>query len=775
MSVKNNQPPTGSFKKFNAVFFGLLVVLIICSGMQIHTLAADEVVSVIMKGDETLRSLAVKYFGEPNDWEVILFYNGYQAAGDVQIGANLKIPVGLYKKLVAKLDEAQEMITRANSEGAGILARDLVEAAVGAQKESIELKKKGELDLAFKRAVEAANAANEAIRQTQAKRIQAISAILSEKKGKVQSRKKDQTIWYDSEKNQELIEKEHIRTLSGASGEISFVDGSKLNLNENSLAVIEAMKQDLVKNTNTSSVVVLQGDIMAYLSSQSKKNQVNVSAPGVETDIRSRSFRTSRDENNITKFANYDGEIDVKAAGALITIGKNEGTTVAPGQKPKEARKLLDPPGITVPGSKQKFYINRIPLKWEPVPGAKSYQIQIAMVRSFSDRILDQKVSGRTEFSWQSEATGVFYVRVASIDQENFTGAFSGVVEFYIDKDVTPPFLLVNEPANNASVYQPLITVSGDAEYGAALLVNDDSVVIADNGQFRHQYQLTSGKNRLLIQAIDEAGNTSKVERVVYYNADDNLIYLSGNRSDVTNSAEYAIVGSTKPGCEIRIDGQPVNLVDGQFNHIVYLKEGSNAITLDAKSAKGDTQSLALNLTLDREAPKIEIDDIPSFTGAANFEISGTLSEECHVFLNKQEIPVSDRKFSANLTLVEGDNYLQLVAEDLAGNQSTIQIEIFRDTEKPKILQATLTPQQVKGGELIQINIAARDDGVGLARNGKYNLGISGGNQSFSGILSLSSGGNYVGTLMIPPGIKGKLIINELVIQDYLGNQADYP
>jgi len=752
------------------IFVFLLFLLFQC-----FAIAADDDVTVTLKGDETLRTLAIKYFGEPNDWEVILFYNGYQSVGEVNIGTALKIPVGLYKKITKQLDDAQLAITQANNEGAGILAKDLVEAAISAQKESVELKKKGQLDLSLKRANDAVLSANNAIQQTQTKRVKSISAILSEKKGKVQSRKKDQTIWYDANKDQELNEKEHIRTLSSASGEIAFVDGSKLNLNENSLAVIEAMKQDLIKNTNTSSVVVLQGDIMAYLSGQNTKNQMNVSVPGVETEIRSRSFRASRDENNVTKFANYDGEIDVKAGGAAVTIGKNEGTSIAPGEKPKEARRLLDPPKILSPGPKEKFYTSTVSIQWEKISHTKGYYLQIAPVRSFSERIVDQNVGTNPGYKWSSNTTGVFYVRVASIDKENFTGTFSSPVEFYIDRDITPPFLLVNKPGNEESVYQPVITISGDAESEADLLINSDSVLVDESGKFSHQYKLNPGKNKILIQAIDKAGNISKTERIIYFNADDNLINLDGKTIVVTNMSEYALTGSTKPGCEIIINGQAVDLVDYQFNHIVYLKDGANSVTINAKSPKGDTQSLTVSLTLDQDEPEVEIEDIPSFTKDATYEISGTLNEECSIIINKTKIPVSNLQFTHSFALTEGDNYLELTAEDLAGNQAVIEIEIFRDTEKPKILSAAIIPQQVKGGELIQIKVASRDDGVGLARNGKFNLGISGGNQSFSGILSLSSGGNYTGTLMIPPGVQGQLIFNELIIQDYLGNQADNP
>jgi len=115
------------------------------------------------------------------------------------------------------------------------------------------------------------------------------------------------------------------------------------------------------------------------------------------------------------------------------------------------------------------------------------------------------------------------------------------------------------------------------------------------------------------------------------------------------------------------------------------------------------------------------------------------------------------------------------MAEDLAGNQNLTEIKIVRDTRKPKIVTVSILPEQVKGGELVQLKIQAKDDGVGLSRNGKFSVGLTPGGQKFSGMLSLGSGGTYLGTLLIPPGIQGKLTVRELVIQDYLGNQADYP
>jgi len=188
-----------------------------------------DIVKITMKADETLRSIAKKYFGEPNDWEVILYYNGYKSPGEVKTGMTISVPVKLYRSITNKLELSHKTINTANKEGASILAKDLVETALKYQKEAISLKKKGELNRAENAALESIKYAKQAIQQTKDKRIKSINAVLTEKHGKVQSRNPSQTVWYNAVKKQELIEKERIRTLSNANGEITFIDGSKLS------------------------------------------------------------------------------------------------------------------------------------------------------------------------------------------------------------------------------------------------------------------------------------------------------------------------------------------------------------------------------------------------------------------------------------------------------------------------------------------------------------------------------------------------------------------
>lgn len=142
----------------------LLIFCIFCSWSQISTAQTQDVVKTKLQGDETLRSLAKKYFDEPNDWEVILRYNGFKSVNEISDNTVFTIPVKLYSTIVRKNDSALKSIDDANREGAGILAKDMIDKAVELQKQAIELKKNGQLDQAEKTITESLANANKLCR-----------------------------------------------------------------------------------------------------------------------------------------------------------------------------------------------------------------------------------------------------------------------------------------------------------------------------------------------------------------------------------------------------------------------------------------------------------------------------------------------------------------------------------------------------------------------------------------------------------------------------------
>lgn len=748
----------------------LLVIFCFLWAWNVPAMGQD-VVKVKLQGDETLRSLAKKYFDEPNDWEVILRYNGFNSVNEININTVFTVPVKLYTTIVTKNESTLKSIDEANREGAGILAKEIIDKAVDLQKQAIELKKSGQLELAEKTINESLAYASKALQIAREKRIKSVTAVLTDKRGKVQSRSQEQTVWYDAMLRQELKEKERIRTLENSGGAISLVDGSKLTLGENALAVIEAMKQDVVKNTNSSNVVLLQGDVMAFLSAQSKKNAVNVSTPGVETDIRSRNFRASRDADNTSRFANYDGEIDVKAEGASVTIKENEGTLVAAGQKPSGPVKLIPPPVVREPVNGIKLFTMTVNIRWDDVPNSIGYRLEIAPNRNFTDIVYTSDIHNTSNLRWTAPGNGIFYLRVASIDKNNFVGPITDPIEFYVEADQTPPYLMVESPKEGETSFTGEITVSGVTEKGAIVLVENDSAKVGSDGKFLVKFKFPRNLEKINIKAVDPAGNISRIVRTVNCNLGDQLIFLEVASEQIINRNEVSVAGHVQPMTNLTINGQPVTLNDNQFNQLLNLKEGPNQVILSAKTVSGKSQSLTLSVIVDKTPPVMELDEIPSFTKEASEKLTGKLSEKGTITINEQKHTV-DSQIAIDLPLKEGDNVLTIVATDQAGNQTSNKVEILKDTQGPQIAQPKISPMEVKGGELIKISVTATDEGVGLSRNGKFSVEINPGAKTLSGILSLGAGGEYVGNVMVMPGIKGQVKLKELRISDYLGNET---
>jgi len=85
----------------------------------------------------------------------------------------------------------------------------------------------------------------------------------------------------------------------------------------------------------------------------------------------------------------------------------------------------------------------------------------------------------------------------------------------------TPPKLEVYEPSDGQEIIDPAqnwFIVSGKSSPNITVTVNDHQAILDTNGNFKYQYLLGFGNNRLAIKAVDEAGNQSLIERTVRFN-----------------------------------------------------------------------------------------------------------------------------------------------------------------------------------------------------------------------------------------------------------------
>ena len=757
----------------------IIIVIILLLG-QIWTVCPGDVqaqdsVEVVFDQDVSLRALAEKYLGDPNEWKLIVYYNGFQHLDDLRPEMKLTIPVGLFNRTLKYLQQAGETARLANMEGAGVLAEDSINTAAQLQVSAMNLKNQGNLEAAEKEALNAIHWAEKALSEAKEKKIRSVSAVLNQKEGTVQSRKPEQPVWIDAFITQELIEQERVRTLQDSLAGILFVDGSQIQLNENSLAVIGEMKENLIKKTFKAGVFVLQGDVLAHLSSLGGQKTFTITSPGVckQAFVRKK-FRTTRNIEQVTRIANYDGEIDVEANRGRVTIRKDEGTKIETGKKPDPARKLLQPPIMISPTANQVFFTPAIRFEWKPLAGAGLYQLEISTDRNFSSVIERARLS-QTQYDWQAPDKGRYYYRMYTIDREQFAGPLSDPFDFYLDIDESPPYVTVHSPAEAAVILSQEVLVQGTVEKNATLTINTVPVASDRNGTFKHLVRLEQGEQTIIVTATDPAGNRTSIQRHVICNVEEQLITLNMPNQMVINMSQVAIQGEIKPHTKVEINGVPVELPQ-HFSHIVTLSEGEQTITLKAISPQGNIQTLPLLINVDLTPPEISLEDFPAYTREPQLNLAGSFSETVTLLLNDEAGSVKEQRFDMPIRLKEGDNVFTLEAADIAGNKTTRTLRILLDTTPPDITDYTVAPPRAAGGDIIACQVRALDSGIGLARTGSFTLAVAPGNQIFKGILTLNRQQKiFEGSVFIPPGIKGKVAIKEVRIQDRLGNEVLAP
>ncbi len=760
--------------QYRCVYLRLILAVLLIS--SVTAFAKQPNVTITLEHKDSLRTIAKQHFGVPDDWKIILYYNGFQNYEDLPPKASLVIPVQLYKNTTALLRKARELTRLASMEGARILAKEAIEKAIRLQQDAMTFKNRGKLKEALEIAQQAVQAGESALSEAQKKKLQTVSAILASWQGKVQSRKPEQSVWSNTVNKQELIEKERIRTLSDSRARISFIDGSTLNLDANALAVIGIMRENRVKQSLKTDVTVLKGDVFLLMASLGQKNKFSINAPGLETDIRSRKLRVSRDMNNVTRISNYDGEIDVKAQGRQVIVRKNEGVKIKPGKQPGDPRELLPPPQLTVPTPNQVLLSTDVRFVWQAIEGAWSYKLEIADKRNFTS-ILKEKKSVETNFHWKAPQRGVYYFRIYTIDNEGLAGSYSEPVQFSVNTDITPPYLAVHTPVENAVILDDEINIRGLTEDKATLTINDRKATIATDNTFNHRLKLAIGANTIVIKATDPADFETVIKRHIISHPEEQLLFLDVPHLLVINTASVTLNGRIRPRTQVEINGHSVMLTE-TFSHVIELTEGEHTLTFKASAPPDQklnigTQIETVKVKVDLTAPALELEKISLYHNQAAVTLAGHVSEDAGVTVNAQPVRLTDHHFEYAITLKEGENLFEIIAQDAAGNQTRKRVTLILDTQAPVNVRQTLSKSVVQGGESVALTVKGEDKGVGLARTGHFAIAID--KQLFNGILTLNATENlYEGNIFIPPGIKGSVQVHHIRIRDRLGNELKW-
>lgn len=753
--------------------------------------AADDGVTVVtVKQGQNVRTLAKDYLKNADLWREILKANDLTSAADVRPGMSIRIPTGMVFEGEQALESSRKAITEATKAGARIFATREINHAIKLRDDALLNKQLGLWAEVISVARQAETEAKAAHRKAKESSVIAAEAVLNEKEGNVQSRRQADLVWNERGRFDVLIEKERVRTLSSSFADILMRDESRLRLSENSQALIQKMSMDLLERKQEASVSLIEGDLHVLLAG-GKKSDFDLKMKDIDTKVDSSNFRVNRTGAD-TMFSNYDGELEVASAGGTVAIGRNKGSMVRGGAQPTKPRELLVSPSLSTPEAGLTFYENALTVTWKPVKDARTYLFELARDRQdFSDLVLTKKDIRATSFALKDLQNGVYYWRVAAVDELGFTGAMSRPGWFKVVVDRDAPFVVVLGPPDGTFVRQDTVRIHGEAEEGVTITHAGKQVAVAKDGAFALDAVLEPGMNVLNIEVRDRAQNLTKIPWRIFYIADKS-VSVSPAKGVVSPAAglvevpdeHFTFHGQTSPHTVVvaqmeDISRRTVSDVSGAFSMELALDKDKTPVNFTLNSPSGVSASESINIVLDTEPPALRVtSSVPEVTAAETLRIEGTAGDAVSLMIGGRDIALVNGAFSYDAALKPGKNRILIEARDRVGNRSLIERTVLLDAAAPKLTAAEVSVKKATGGEVIRVEVRATDESA-MRRWAPFALRAgtfeyTGELRSCESAATDAKTGCYEAVVNLPLWARGDVSLRSVSLSDYSGNEKTY-
>jgi len=242
--------------------------------------------------------------------------------------------------------------------------------------------------------------------------------------------------WSQAASGQPLSSSSSVNTLEEGRAGIRFIDRSRVYLASNTLVVIYGTaSQSQVAKSRPARVELDRGELQAGLAAL-RGGGAGSGQDAVEVDVAGggRVSAASRDtvlrrKGTRTNVSVFDGEANVKSAGATVTVPKNFGTRFLDTKPPEPPRPLPPAPAWQGPEPLLVFASpegGTVRTRWSPMPKAQSYRVELARDAAFEDLVVREHVPAEiTAFRAEQLPPGRYHVRIRGIDTDDFLGIAS--------------------------------------------------------------------------------------------------------------------------------------------------------------------------------------------------------------------------------------------------------------------------------------------------------------------------------------------------------------
>lgn len=293
------------------------------------------------------------------------------------------------------------------------------------------------------------------------------------------------------------------------------------------------------------------------------------------------------------------------------------------------------------------------------------------------------------------------------------------------------PEITLLRPTENEWTNQQVIEIQGRVTPGGELTVNQQRVQTSADGSFRHQVILNPGTNLLHIEAKDELGNVTSLNRTVSFKAGAASIQLNIEDGAILTGSTLQLVGKVEPGSRVTVNGQTAAVgMLGDFQVAIPLLEGQNIIEVQSIDQAGNTSRVTRNVAY---TPNLGQSTNWNQVGE-NFNQAPWLVIPALVLTfivlgffywrrNHVELSLALNRTSFTPGMPEENNTLEIYLD--LSQTARVTLEVLDEKGYPR---ATLLRQRRKMGRQHVVPWNGRDDQASLLPPGSYTIRAEAGN-----------------------------------------------
>ncbi len=256
--------------------------------------------------------------------------------------------------------------------------------------------------------------------------------------------------------------------------------------------------------------------------------------------------------------------------------------------------------------------------------------------------------------------------------------------------DTLPPTLHLANLDEIGRVREANLTIEGFTDPAAVVQLEGNPTVIPvdSEGHFNIKQQLLEGSNIIAVSATDSAGNVAVLSReAILITQPPEVTISSPLNGEWLNENLVNVEGTVPPGTSLKVNGQEAVVgADGIFQREVILQEGENVLRFEATDDVGNVSLQELIVRRKTTAPNLTINvEEGEVFQQSEVQIIGKTDSGVLLSVGGQTVAISSLgEFQTTVNLLNGENVLDVVAQDLAGNVTQLQRRINYNITAPE-------------------------------------------------------------------------------------------